>query len=322
MRRPVAKPPITILDAVRDTKLFAPWFRDEATWRAWFAFLAALFALPMTEEQLAIYRERTGRQTPPSAPATEAWLACGRRAGKSFVLALIAVFLAAFRDWRPFLQKGERATILVIACDRRQARTILRYVRGLLTNIPMLTAMIERETREAFDLKNSITIEITTASFRTTRGYTIAAALCDEIAFWPSEESAEPDYEVLDALRPGMATLPGAMLLCASSPYSRRGALWDASRRHFAKEGDPVLFWQAPTRSMNPTVSQAIVDAAIERDPSAASAEYLAQFRSDIEAFIAREIVEGAFQPGLHELPRTTGRSYVAFADPSGGSAG
>jgi hypothetical protein len=37
---------VTILDAVRDPKLFAPWFRDPSTWRAWFAFLATLFALP------------------------------------------------------------------------------------------------------------------------------------------------------------------------------------------------------------------------------------------------------------------------------------
>ena len=38
----------TILKAVRDPNLFAPWFKDRVTWTAWFAFLAALFALPMT----------------------------------------------------------------------------------------------------------------------------------------------------------------------------------------------------------------------------------------------------------------------------------
>jgi hypothetical protein len=314
-------PTLTILDAVSDPKLFAPWFRDEATWRAWFVFLAALFALPMTDEELEIYRAHTGRTTPPSAPATEAWLACGRRAGKSFMLALIAVFLAAFRDWRPYLQKGERATILIIASERKQARTILRYVRGLLTNIPLLSRMIERETAEAFDLKNLITIEIQTASFKTTRGYTIAAALCDELAFWGSEESAEPDYAILDALRPGMATLPGAMLLCASSPYARRGALWDAWRRHAGRDGDPVLFWKAPTRAMNPTVSQTLIDAALERDAAAASAEWLAEFRSDVAAWVAREVVEAAFQPGSYELLPVRGHNYLAFVDPSGGSS-
>jgi hypothetical protein len=54
------------------------------------------------------------------------------------------------------------------------------------------------------------------------------------------------------------AVIPDAMLLCASSPYARRGALWDAHRRHFGKDGDPTLVWQAPTRKMNPTVPQRV----------------------------------------------------------------
>jgi hypothetical protein len=313
--------PLTILDAIRDDKLFAPWFKNKTSWASWFAFLSTLFALPMTSAELTFFRDCTGRTNPPASPVTEAWLSCGRRAGKSFVLALTAVYLATFRNWRPYLQPGERATILVIAADRKQARVILRYVRGLLTNISMLSGMIERETAESFDLSNSVSIEITTASYKSTRGYSIAAALCDEIAFWPSDDAAEPDYEVLDALRPGMATLPGAMLLCASSPYARKGALWDAWRRHYAKDGDPVLFWKATTRAMNPTVSQSIIDAALERDPAAASAEWLAEFRQDVEAFIAREVVEAAVVPDLFELPPASGKHYVGFVDPSGGSS-
>lgn len=57
---------LTILDAMADAKLFAPWFRNRATWLAWSALLAALFGLPLTDEQLAIYRECTGRDSPPT----------------------------------------------------------------------------------------------------------------------------------------------------------------------------------------------------------------------------------------------------------------
>jgi hypothetical protein len=108
-------------------------------------------------------------------------------------------------------------------------------------------ALISRETAEAIDLNNSVTIEILAASFRTVRGYTLIAALCDEIAFWRSDESANPDSEIISAIRPAMATIPGAMLLCASSPYARRGVLWSAYRKHFGKDG-PVLVWKADTR--------------------------------------------------------------------------
>ena len=295
---------VTLIDAMADPNLFAPWFRDPASWSAWRAFLSALFALPMPDEQLAIYNRCTGRAEPPTAPAAEGWLVCGRRAGKSFILALIAVFLATFYDYRRYLAPGERGTVIVIATNTRQARVIFRYVRALLTGVPMLKRMIERETADTFDLTDGVTIEVGTTSFKTVRGYTIVAALCDELAFWPTDDSAEPDYEVLNALRPGMVTIPNAMLLCASSPYARRGALWDAHRRHFGKDDDPVLVWHADTRTMNPTVPQRVIDEATERDPAWAAAEYGAQFRSDVQSFVSREAVEACVALGVRDCRR------------------
>ena len=59
----------------------------------------------------------------------------------------------------------------------------------------------------------------------------------------------------------------------------------------------------------------------MERDPASASAEYLAQFRTDIESFVSREAVEACVMPGVRELPPVTGTSYSAFVDPRGGSA-
>jgi hypothetical protein len=109
---------VNILQACDDPKLFAPFFKKPSSWIAWRAFLAALFALPMTAQELAIYRQHTGRDTPPSSPSAEAVLVIGRRGGKSFIMALVAVFLSCFKDYRPFLQPGERATVAVIAADR------------------------------------------------------------------------------------------------------------------------------------------------------------------------------------------------------------
>ena len=53
---------MTLLEAMADPQLFARWFRDPATWASWRAFIAALFALPMTPEQLTIFKECTGRR--------------------------------------------------------------------------------------------------------------------------------------------------------------------------------------------------------------------------------------------------------------------
>ncbi|MBX5175319.1 hypothetical protein HJB77_03280 [Rhizobium lentis] len=310
---------MNILEACRHREIFAPWFRKPETYRAWFAFLAAMFGLPMDEEQLELYRKHTGRSEAPTEPQREAWMVIGRRGGKSFHMALIAVYLAAFFDYREYLAPGERATVLVIATDRRQARVILRYVRAMLDNIGALKDMVDRDTADSFDLNNLTTIEVGTASFRSTRGYTYAAVLCDELAFWRTDDAAEPDYAILDAIRPGMASIPTSMLLCASSPHARRGALWDAFKRYWGKDGQPLV-WKAATREMNPTIPQSVVDRALERDQASAMAEYGAEFRADIEDFVNIEVVQACVSSKVFERPPVSNIRYRAFVDPSGGS--
>ena len=88
-----------------------------------------------------------------------------------------------------------------------------------------------------------------------------------------------------------MATIEGALLLGISSPYWRRGVLGTKYRTYFGRETD-VLVWKAETRLMNPSVPQATVDRALEEDEPRARAEYLAEFRTDIEGFLSREVVE------------------------------
>ena len=46
-----------ILEACLDRQVFASAFRDRTTWNSWFAFLAALFGLPMDAEQQRIFTE-------------------------------------------------------------------------------------------------------------------------------------------------------------------------------------------------------------------------------------------------------------------------
>ena len=314
-------PSLTILEALDDAALFAPHFRGDS-WTAWRAFLAALFALPMGDADLAAYQAHTGRTAPPLTPFSEADLIVGRRGGKSRVLATIAVFLATFRDYEDHLAPGEVATVAVIAADRRQARTIFRYVSGLLKGVPLLAPMVTDETSDVITLSNRVNIEIGTASFRTTRGYSFAAVLADEIAFWRSDEtSANPDIEILRALRPGMASIPGSILLLASSPYAKRGALYAAFRKHYGQDDARVLVWKAPTAAMNPRIDPAIIQEAYDTDPEAARAEYGAEFRDDLADFVTREIVDAVTAWDRHELPPEPGITYAAFCDPSGGAS-
>jgi hypothetical protein len=310
---------VTILEAMQDEQLFGRWFRGPS-WDRWRAFLAALFGLPMGGEALATYQQHTARTSPPGVAAREAYAIVGRRGGKGRMAALVAVFVACFRDYAEHLAPGERAVVMVVAADRKQARIVFRYIKAFLDLVPMLRAMVEHETRERIELRNGVDIEIVTCSYKSTRGYTLACVIAEELSFWDSEDTAEPDTEVLNALRPGLATLPGALLLGISTPYARRGALWDAYDRHFGRDDSRTLVWQADSLAMNPTMNAEVIAAAYEEDESAAGAEYGGQFRRDVETFIAREVVEAAVVAGVHELPPLPGIEYRAFTDPSGGS--
>jgi hypothetical protein len=202
-----------------------------------------------------------------------------------------------------------------------QAGKCKQYLSGIFSEVPALKRLVENETADTISLSTRVDIEVRPASFRTSRGGTCCATIADEVAYWRSENSANPDKEILDAIRPALATT-GGILACISSPYARRGELYNAWKRDFGPNGDAeILVAKAASRVMNPTLSEKRVARAYERDAAVASAEYGAEFCTDVESFVAREVVEAAVVPGRFELPRMSGVNYRAFVDPSGGSA-
>lgn len=308
---------VTIRDAMTDPALFGNQFSGDS-WAAWRALFAGFDGLPMNTSEREHWRTLTGLVDAPTQRGDELFLVVGRRGGKTNTAALRAVYDAAFTDYTDRLSPGEVATVMVLAADRKQARSCFRYVSGLLHANPMTERMIVREDKESIELSNRTAIEVHTASFRAVRGYTVACCIADEVAFWRSEDSANPDFEIINAIRPAMATLDGRLVVL-SSPYSKRGVLWDAYRRYYGKPG-PIVVAKAPSRTMNPELPERVVKQAMQRDPEAAKAEYLAEFRSDLETFISTEVVESCTIPGRVELPPMHDRRYVAFVDPSGGS--
>ncbi len=80
-----------------------------------------------------------------------------------------------------------------------------------------------------------------------------------------------------------------------------------------------LLLLDEPTAGMNPTVRAVTIDKAMKADYAAAKAEWLAEFREDLETFLTTELIEGAVIPGRFELPVLADAQYCAFVDPSGG---
>ena len=210
----------------------------------------------------------------------------------------------------------------MIAPDQRQASICLGYCDAAFEQSPILKQLIATRSSDTLTLTNRISIEVRASSFRRLRGPTYIGIIADEAAFYYNEESsANADTEILAAVRPGLATTQGPLII-ASSPYAKRGVLWDVHRKHYGNAGDPrIMVAQGTSRDFNPSLPQQVVDRALERDYAAASAEYLAEFRSDIESFVSREAVEACITPDVRERQPVPNIQFQAFVDPSGGSA-
>jgi hypothetical protein len=50
-----------------------------------------------------------------------------------------------------------------------------------------------------------------------------------------------------------------------------------------------------------------VIDAALEAHPASAAAEYTAEFRTDVETFVSRDVVEAAIIQGRFELQPAEG---------------
>lgn len=295
---------------------FSEWLGPH-DWEPWRAFLSALFGERLSKKHRKIYQACTGRKDQRLEPYREAWCIAGRRARKSAIAAVIAVYLGVYGQWQR--AKGETVRILVIAVSKNQAAIIKNYALAILESHPALARMVKSSDQWRIELTNGLEIFVATNSFRSIRGPTVVCAIFEEVAFWHDDNSANPDTELFRAVKPSMLTVPNGLILGISSPYARRGLLWERYKAHFGKEGSNVLVWQASTQIMHPAVDADEITQAYKEDPEAARAEYGGEFRSDIETFLSIESIEAVTERGIPQRAYDERHRYFGFVDPSGG---
>jgi hypothetical protein len=311
------------LEALAHEEVFAPFFAGPS-WSAWRTVEKAIFGLPLDPGELPLFRELTGREEAPTEPATEAWIIAGRRSAKSRKAATIGTYLATIgaelAGYRERLAPGERGVVMILAVDKVQAKVTLSYAQALFSEVPLLRQLVERDSGDGLELTNRMSLVVAANDYRSVRGRTIVAAVFDEVSYWRNDFSSRPDSEVFRAVKPALASMPGSLLIGISSPYRRVGLLWQKFKRHWGKAGS-VLVVKAPTTTLNPGIDRQVIAEALEDDPAAARAEWLAEFRDDLSDFVSREVVEALVDVGVFERPPVGGRTYGAFTDPSGGSS-
>jgi hypothetical protein len=250
----------------------------------------------------------------------ELFVIAGRGSGKSRIVALLAAW-AATRQYKR--AAGEDIYIGVFGPDRRQARVTFRYIAGLLRSDPSLAALIVAETRERIELREGIIIEVITASKAAPRGRSYALAVIEEASMLPVDDTAaDPDVEILRAIRPALGRVPGSLLCVIGTPYARRGVLYDAWR---AGDAPDRLVIAADTLTLNPSFDRATIDRAFEVDPIAARSEYgrdgTITFREDVSGLLADEALQAIVPAGVREVaPDALEGACVAHFDAATGS--
>ncbi|HEY8098732.1 MAG TPA: hypothetical protein VIE65_21915 [Methylobacter sp.] len=271
------------------------------------------------------WRELTGCD-PPTEPVEEFIGLCGRRCGKGRAGAALTLYFATCFDYHSRLAPGERAIIPHMAPTQVQAGRVWLMSNGLIEGTPMLKPMVQRRTADTIEFDTGADLVIQAANFRSVRGASSPLVVIDELAYlMPSESGAAmSDTELLNALSPSLSNLNG-MMVCLTTLGGKRGEAYARDQKYGDNHDPKILVIRQPTRVMNPSLPQKVVDRAFERDAIIAAAEFGSiegglQFRPDLAGYIDRDKILGLVSPGLDEIPPWPGTTYFGFCDPSGGS--
>lgn len=312
---------ISITNALRSKALFGPYF-DGDSWLTWIATAKAIFAEPLTDAELALFKEVAGDRDPPAHRVNTFVAAIGRGGGKNSIASAIASYLAMSFDPRiAKLRPGEKTSVICIANDKEQAALAFSMIAALFETIPTLRQMVKHVGADKIELKNKVIIEVKTNSYRSVRGRELVAVILDECAFYRSDERgyANPDVELVAAVGPGLARVPNSMLVLISSVYRRSGVLFDYWHDYHGKPDDDILVIKGTTRQLNPSFDQKKIDREIVKDAPRANAEYNSIWRDDLITFISRDLLEAAIESGVNVRPPMEGITYFAACDSSSG---
>jgi hypothetical protein len=324
---------VNVLSAIKDEHIFKPFLGDDLTsWARWMVALRCLYGLKVEQpKSRALVQECTGRnetELPPEGFSTALFLV-GRRSGKSRIASIIGAYEALFGGHETRLAKGETGIVPIISPSRYQSTVVWKYLKAIF-NVPLLQHEIVecKESAQTLLLRNGIEIRILSGDWRTVRGPAVVCAILDEVCFfgYTDESTVRSDTELVRALRPALITTKGK-LIGISSKYAQRGYAFEQwKRQHGSNKGNPqfnpawrTLVWDAPSRTMNPTLSQAEIDKEFAEDPAAARSEFGGEWRDDVAEFVPRSLIESLVIARRFELlPRSKIR-YFAGGDISGG---
>ncbi|MGH7455205.1 MAG: hypothetical protein ACRENG_27870, partial [bacterium] len=115
--------------------------------------------------------------------------------------------------------------------------------------------------------------------------------------------SANPNVDIIRALKPTLLSIKGPLIFDIK-PVCASRLLVEHVSKHFGADGNPsILVAQAASQAMNPCVDMDWIAQQFAEDPAGSEAGYNAQFRTDVETFVDRDIIESCVELGCFEIP-------------------
>lgn len=248
-------------------------------------------------------------------------LVCGRRSGKTTLVAIIAILSAIQTNWKPFLHKTPFATILIMSHSREFSDEVLDTIKLFIKESPILSKLINHDRKQTASTLNlsipfldseqnieesHVQIKVGAASSKTTRGIAACVVICDEIAYWNLDENMkETDTKVLKAVRPALKQFgEKAMLFKLSSPGIKQGILYDEYHKFkLGKLPPSYVVFKAPTWRMNTIIPEQELIEEFYLDPEGFMVEYKADFLDSLSNFILPDFVDMAVASGVGQFP-------------------
>jgi hypothetical protein len=254
--------------------------------------------------------------------------ALGRRAGKTLMAVLVALWMCTLRpDLAAYARRRERRFAVAVATNLRQARIFVRQAREIADGSPFLAGLVERVTDDQIEFKLGTTLAAFPCTSRGGRGWPVMCLLMDEAAHFVDGDGNQAAEPVWRALAPSVAQFGDvARIVVASTPFGVDG--WFAGMFEKAAAGglEGAVAQHASTAEANPRVPRSFLAAERARDPEGYRSEYDAEFVPAGGAFLGdwARVEEaarrgGELDPGEALAP--TAALDVAFTQDSTGLA-
>ncbi len=306
------------------------WLGDAEISVPQIAVLKAIYGLPMSREELGAFLDLTEGRRPRKGGHFETTLCIGVRAGKGDKIGgnVMTYQAITFDRTAAGLAPGEIPYLGIIAQNKEGAAQNFAYLQGKALLLEekgweVLEHEVAQEraiTGLQIRYRTGVVAQVFPAKKAATRNKTMVGALCDEIAWWETEEvKVNADLEICRAVRQRMTTTRAwSKFIKQSSPYMEHGVLFDDFEKRATSER---LFARCPSWIFNPKLmadpeERKHLRESERDDPEGYLRDFGAQFGKAGGAYYTSAEIDGAMRDDrpLILQPRE-GRDYRSWMD-------